>query len=170
MSGSLAGAASPSLNIPGLATHALTPAILPHGDTPHLSRSAPSASSGWQTFNALRNGQLSAIPQSPATVSPVDRGQPDYFSLQRQDHSPSRADEDKKLAPQTPGGMLSPSVPQTPGGSFSKLGKLKGFGKKKTAETPMMVVPETPREAPEDQVGALVRRVYSAYLTPRDPN
>lgn len=83
--------ASPSINILGIATPALNPAVLPdfggdanvtgagspgvggtspgQGQAPgHLSRSAPSGSgASWQTFNALKggNGFLGVIPASP---------------------------------------------------------------------------------------------------------
>ncbi|ORY31816.1 hypothetical protein BCR39DRAFT_587333 [Naematelia encephala] len=149
MSGSIA-TGTPSLNIPGLATPAARPAILPDVDG-SLSKSAP-VTSAWQSFNALRTGQLSAIPQSPSTVSPAENVRGDYFSSRRKaDASPSRADDRSTGAPPTPGAEKQSTVPQTPGGG-SLMGKLKGFGKKKTAETPMSTVVES-KEAPEQDKG-----------------
>lgn len=155
MSGSLVAPGTPSLNIPGLATPALTPALVP--DDSHLSRSAPVAASGWQSFQALRSGPLSAIAQSPSTASPgAGPGSADYFSL----HRKSEPSPDRGGQPQTPGAVAqTPAVPQTPGGSGLKS-KFK-FGKKKTLDTPMTTVPESkPAEAaePEDKVSLVYSR------------
>lgn len=155
MSGSLSIHSAPSLNIPGLATPAAIPAVLPDIESP-LSKSAPTASA-FQSFQAKRNAPLQAIPQSPssAAVSPAmesHAGRGDYFSQKRKpDVSPSRNDE-KMLPPATPGGT---QVPQTPGGSF--MGKLKlGLGKKKTAEVPMSTVVESTEAPVVDDVSTFV--------------
>ncbi|WWD18801.1 hypothetical protein CI109_103256 [Kwoniella shandongensis] len=148
LTGSFSGAKPPSLNIPGLVSPAARPAVLPDTSGDNLSKSAPEAPSYWQSFQALRTGPLSAIPQSPTATSGTPHTEQsgpsrDYFSVKKKaEQSPSRdGDRDKDKAPPTPG------VPQTPGGSF--MGKLKGFGKKKQAETPMLPVVER-ATTPED--------------------
>jgi hypothetical protein len=87
------------------------------------------------------------------TGSPSDvmgsRG--DYFSPRRKaDPSP-----DRSQPATTPGEKekdKTAQLGQTPGGSF--MGKLKGFGKKKQAETPVSTIVETPAPPPEDTVSA----------------
>ncbi len=141
--------------IPGIAIPASTPAILPDLDS--FSKSASASGSGFQSVKALRTGPLSAIPQSPIQPagSPVDGpAKGDYFSIRRKpDTSPARGDD---KGPPTPGGTLqSMQTPlQTPGGSF--MGKLKGLGKKKPAETIMSTVVEAQEAPPEDTA----RHVY----------
>lgn len=165
MSGTFTETNTVSLNIPGLVSPAATSAILPDVDSP-LSKSIPLSTTlsggGFQPFSAggPRSGQLSAIPQSPATgsltaPSPGDilsRG--DYFSPKRRAADPS---PDRSQPATTPGEKdkdqgkdKSPAPGTTPGGSF--MGKLKGFGKKKTAETPLVPVVEPPPPPPEDTV------------------
>jgi len=131
---------APSLNIPGLATPALTPAILP--EVSMLSQSAP-VTSGFQNFGALRTGPLAAIPQSPSSPADITAARGDYFSLRRKEPSPNRTGDEP---PKTPGIPETP-VPQTPGGGRF-MGKFK-LGKKKTMETPMSTVAET-KEIQED--------------------
>jgi WD repeat-containing protein 48 len=93
-----------------------------------------------------QRGPLSTIPQSPGTTltetPALETVTRDYFSLRRKEPSPSReGDKDKEMLKQPPtlGGSLPSS--QTPGGG-SFMGKLKGLGKKKTAETTMSPVVE----------------------------
>ena len=160
MSGTFTESNTVSLNIPGLVSPAARSAVLPDMESP-LARSIPlstSLSGSYQPFAAsagMRSGALSAIPQSPTTgsiagASPGDilsRG--DYFSPKRKaDPSP-----DRSQPATTPGEKEKDkvgSVPQTPGGSF--MGKFKGFGKKKQAETPIAPVVEAPTPPPEDTV------------------
>ncbi|KAK8858907.1 hypothetical protein IAR55_003138 [Kwoniella newhampshirensis] len=156
LTGSFSGAKPPSLNIPGLVSPAARPAVLPETPSDSFSKSAPDTPSYWQSFQALRTGPLSAIPQSPAATSGTPHtemsGQNrDYFSVKKKvEQSPSRDGErDKDKVPSTPG------VPQTPGGSF--MGKLKGFGKKKQAETPMLPVLQR-ASTPEDDMPKISER------------
>ena len=154
LSGTFANQSSPSLNIPGLATPAARTAIVPDEDL--LSKSAPAASSGWQSFHALRSGAMPSIAQSPAVSlggsgaaqSPAENGGRDYFSLgRRRDPSPSRG-EDRQ--PPTPGSVSAavPPTPATPGGSKLKL----KFGKKKKDTAAMEPVAEAKEVVAEDLV------------------
>ena len=154
---------APPLNTPGLAIAASTPAILPE---PHNnpSRRAPTS---LQARQAPRNDPLAAIPQSPASpaasspTDPFSRG--DYFSIRKKpETSPSRADD---RAPPTPGAGILQTPLQTPGGSF--MGKLKGLGKKKTTETPMLPVVETQEAEPEDVVSYRMKYYPRALTGPK---
>ncbi|KAK4684516.1 WD repeat-containing protein 48, partial [Tremellales sp. Uapishka_1] len=133
---------TPSINMIGLATPAATPAILPE-----LSSSVPT-SSGWHSLSqAMKTGPLSAIPQSPSMDN--GGGGRDYFSVKKpQETSPER---DRERQP-----------PTTPGGSF--MGKFKGFGKKKTLDTPMSTVAEVQQEAPTEDDTPKVDDRESAQL------
>ena len=141
---------APSLDIPGLATSASTPAILPDMD---FSRSPPVSGGAWQSMAAADyNGgtSLSPVTQTPpstAALSPtVDtsaRG--DYFSQRRKEQSPTRA-EDKTVS-SSPASVPIPPTPSTPGGSKLKF----TFGKKKKSETPMTTVAESKEVAPEPE-------------------
>ena len=162
MSGTFTESNTVSLNIPGLVSPAAKSARLPDMESP-LARSIPlstSLSGSYQPFGAasagMRSGPLGTIPQSPTTgsiaaASPGDilnRG--DYFSSKRKaDPSP-----DRSQPATTPGEKekdKSAQLGQTPGGG-SFMGKLKGFGKKKQAETPVSPVVEAPTPPPEDTV------------------
>lgn len=121
-------------------------------------------------MHALRNGPLSAIPQSPVSGGGLKTGSPmlsdtqrDYFSLRtRTDPSPSRDGERKE--PPTPG--TSAPVAATPGttpGGSSLMGRFKGFGKKKTLDTPMAPVQEQAPVA-EDTVRLWPSRVLGRDL------
>ena len=163
MSGTFTESNTVSLNIPGLVSPAATSAILPGIESP-LSKSIP-LSGSFQAFSAggMRSGPLSAIPQSPATgslhggASPGDvlnRG--DYFSPKRGSRAADPS-PDRSQPATTPGAERAPEKPPlgtTPGGSF--MGKLKGFGKKKTAETPLVPVIEPPPPPPVDTVSTLL--------------
>ncbi|OCF44317.1 hypothetical protein I317_01762 [Kwoniella heveanensis CBS 569] len=152
MTGSFSSPKPPSLNIPGLVSPAARPAVLPDVSDEQLSRSAPEATNYFQSFQALKSGQLSAIPQSPTastqpTLSPqteMSSSNRDYFSINRKrnDPSPSRDNDRDKSSATTPGLGTTPG-----GGSF--MGKFKGFGKKKQTETPMSTVVEKV-QTPED--------------------
>ena len=151
MTGSFSGG-TPSLDIPGLATSAETPAIIPELE---MSRSAPTpGSAGWQAFGGSRGGPLSAIPQSPTSAapqSPLDttaRG--DYFSLRKKEQPPTGADEKVPPNPAVPSASVhTPAVPlPTPGGSKKMF---KGFGKKKKSDTPMSPVVEIKEPVVEEE-------------------
>lgn len=140
----------------GLATPAITPAILPPAGSQTSYLNAGGSRGARET-----PGGLPIIPQSPATLasnvatpmSPTSSNNPmrspkasessmpkDYFSIKTS--RPSTAE--RANPPTTPGANLSSSLPaQTPGGSF--MGKFKGFGGKgkKTVE-PVSVVPIAP--------------------------
>lgn len=166
MSGTFTESNTVSLNIPGLVSPAATSAILPDIESP-LSKTIP-LSGSYQAFSAggLRSGPLSAIPQSPATgslhaggASPGDvlnRG--DYFSPRKGSGRATDPSPDRSQPPTTPGNERGtgndkpqpPALGTTPGGSF--MGKFKGFGKKKTVETPLVPVVEPPPPPPEDTV------------------
>lgn len=154
----------PTLEIPGLATPASRPAVAP--DDTSLSKSAPSnGPSAWQSFQALRTGPgtLSSVPQTPGSVvsggAPTTPGETlgtsygtsrgDYFSTRRKDPSPSRADENK--TPTTPSAADKAKEKEAKEKESSMMGKFKGFGKKKKAET-MSTVVESKETAVEEQV------------------
>lgn len=111
-----------------------------------MSKSAPAAGSGWQSFHALRSGALPSIAQSPAVSlggsvaqSPAESGGRDYFSLGRKrDPSPSRGEDKQPPTPGSVSGSVAATPGLTPGGSKLKL----KFGKKKkeTAATMEPVV------------------------------
>lgn len=165
MSGTFTETNTVSLNIPGLVSPAATSAMLPDIESP-LARSIPlstTLSGSFQPFSAggggMRTGPLSAIPQSPATASLAGGASPgdvlsrgDYFSpksSRKADPSP-----DRSQPATTPGEKEKdkpPALGTTPGGS-SFMGKFKGFGKKKTADTPLVPVVEPPPPPPEDTV------------------
>jgi WD repeat-containing protein 48 len=138
---------TPGALMVGLATPAITPAVLPPaGSRGQGSRDVP--------------GGLPIIPQSPATLasaaatpmSPSStstalrspkaqelNGPKDYFSIKTS--KPAAPDRQNPLV--TPGGSLSSSLPaQTPGGSF--MGKFKGFGGKGKKSTGPDVVAAVP--------------------------
>ena len=150
MTGSFSSGA-PSLDIPGLATSASTPAVLPDMD---LSRSAPANGGAWQSMAAAasRNGAglspIAPTPPSTAALSPtvdMSAARDDYFSMRRKEQSPTRAED--KVVPATPGSAVVPPTPSTPGGSKLKF----SFGKKKKSETPMTTVEESKEAAPEPE-------------------
>ncbi|ORX37083.1 hypothetical protein BD324DRAFT_624711 [Kockovaella imperatae] len=155
LTGSFSGGA-PSLDIPGLATAAATPAILPDFE---FSKSAPTPGGAWQAFSIRDSNSLSAIAGSPASVaaSPLDttmRG--DYFSLRKQQSAIT--EEKTPQSPATASPVAATPVPSTPGGT--KL-KFKPFGKKKKPEAPMSTVvenKETPPAEPEEKKPQLSER------------
>ncbi|WWC62960.1 uncharacterized protein I303_105558 [Kwoniella dejecticola CBS 10117] len=149
MTGSFSNPKPPSLNIPGLVSPASRPAILPEvfdengSNDANLSRSAPESNSFFQNFQALKIQQNQAQSPSvsssyqPNTASPNTERvsyNRDYFTSRRKgDPSPSR-ETDKS----------SVGTPATPSTDNKKgfMGKMKGLGRKKQAETPMSPVVE----------------------------
>ncbi|WWD05216.1 hypothetical protein V865_003289 [Kwoniella europaea PYCC6329] len=139
MTGSFSNPRPPSLNIPGLVSPASRPAVLPEVFDEHLSRSAPESNSFFQNFQALK------VPQSPSVASTTNptlspntertSATRDYFSSKRKnDPSPSREST-----------MNTPSTPAASSTTTDKkgfMGKMKGLGRKKQAETPMSPVVE----------------------------
>ena len=165
------GATTPGALMFGLATPAITPAILPPvgAQTPHQNPSG---------LRGLREtpGGLPFIPQSPATLasnaatpmSPTSSNIPmrspkvsessapkDYFSIRT--GRPSTTERTNPAT--TPGSILSSSAPaQTPGGSF--MGKFKGFGskgKKGTGVEAVSTVPIAPMPEETEEDVAKVR-------------
>ncbi|WWC88328.1 uncharacterized protein L201_003237 [Kwoniella dendrophila CBS 6074] len=156
MTGSFSNPKPPSLNIPGLVSPASRPAVLPEVFDEQLSRSAPESNDFFQNFQALKIQQNQ--PQSPSisssyqptTLSPsVERGSNsrDYFSTKgrKPDVSPSRESTGASIPPATPGGTSADT-----GKKSGFMGKMKGLGRKKQAETPMTPVVEKPIEPEED--------------------
>ncbi|WWC71103.1 uncharacterized protein I206_105056 [Kwoniella pini CBS 10737] len=151
MTGSFSNPKPPSLNIPGLVSPASRPAILPeafeeNGNVDaNLSRSAPESNSFFQNFQALKiqQNQSAQSPSAsssyqPNTLSPnTERisNNRDYFSSKRKgDPSPSRETDKSSVL----------NTPATPNPESKKgfMGKMKGLGRKKQAETPMSPVVE----------------------------
>ncbi|EIW67604.1 hypothetical protein TREMEDRAFT_64196 [Tremella mesenterica DSM 1558] len=199
---------TPSLNIPGLTTPAVTAAILPESEVT-LSTSAPA---GWSSFSNAMRGPLTAIPQSPAlnlnqnqsqnqnqnqnsqttsnhqniqtsqnvlqNQTPSEGLRGDYFSItRRSDPSPNRTEE----KPSTPSPLIptfqplanekstgdkdkSSTVDKTSSGESGKklMGKLKGFGRKKTEPIiPTTTIEETSDINQQDDQPKMDERQYN---------
>ena len=139
------GPTTPGALMVGLATPAVTPAVLPPANSGGGGQSHGAMASRTTGSRDIIGG-LPIIPQSPATVAsnvatpmspssyntgmrspkaPEVGGPKDYFSIK----TSKPAGSDRAAQPSTPGASLSSSLPaQTPGGSF--MGKFKGFGGK----------------------------------------
>ena len=139
------GPTTPGALMMGLATPAITPAVLPPAGAGGVVQSHGATASRTHGSRDIASG-LPIIPQSPATVasnaatpmSPSSYntglrspkaseagGPKDYFSIK----TTKPVGSDRAAQASTPGASLSSSLPaQTPGGSF--MGKFKGFGGK----------------------------------------